>query len=152
MSKSNTNMAFTKILPLLMACILSLNVSINAQPLEARNTTALTSSCTTKQSATPLRGGPLLGPWHYTILIYNKQTPERGAPAQGLIDNIVGECHAQVDPASPPHVDPFGYNPQTHALSGYNITFSLPASLPDTACVQTAIKKAENKDLDCGGW
>ena len=90
--------------------------------------------------------GPRTGAWDYNIIIYNKTTSEKGSPGQGLLDNVRGECH---NDASQPHIDPLGYDPQTHALTGYNISFILPATLPDTACVETAIQKAEHQSLSC---
>ena len=85
--------------------------------------------------------------WQYNIVIRNKKTPEKGSPGQGLLDNIHGECH---NDAVEPTVNPLGYDPQTHALTGYNISFTLSYTLPDTACVETAIQKAEDKTLSCG--
>ncbi len=90
--------------------------------------------------------GTLTGSWNYNIVIYNKTAAEKGSPGQGLLDNVYGECRNY---AVQPHVDPLGYDPQTHALTSYDMSFFLPASLPDTDCVQTAIQKAEHQTLIC---
>ena len=140
------NMASITIQSLLVACILSLNSHVNAQPLYIRNTTSPSSWCSVVQDNYPTRTGQFIGPWQYNIGINNKQTPEKDSPGQGLLDNIWGECHN--NPTSQ-HIDPLGYNLQTDALAGYNILFQLPATIPDTTCVERAIQKAENKTLRC---
>lgn len=140
------DMALSAIHHLLLAYVLSFIACTDAQPLNNRDTTSISSSCRATQSGVATHFGSFENPWQYAIAIYNKHTPERGSPGQGLLDNIKAECHN--DP-SLLHVDPLGYDPQTNALTAYNMTFSLPASLPDTACVETAIQKAEGKNLYC---
>ena len=120
-------------------------------PLHARNDTppALppsSSSCHAAQNDVPTRFGAISVPWSYDIVIAHKTTTERGSPGQGLLDNIRGECH---NDAMYPDVKSALYDAQSHALTGYEIEFSMPASLPDTACVQTAISKAEGQQLTC---
>ena len=137
-------MAFTTLH--LVAYLLSFNTCIDAQPLDNRDTTSLSSSCNATQTGVATHFGSFDNPWRYAIAIYNENTPERGSSGQGLLDNIKAECHN--DP-SLLHVEPLEHDPQTNALTAYNMTFSLPASLPDTDCVQTAIQKAEGKDLSC---
>ncbi len=130
---------------LLVACILSLNINVNAVPLDIRNTTSPPSLCVVTQENYFVRTGQYIGPWRYNITLHDKQTPEKDSPGQGLLDNISGECHH--NPSSL-NITSFGLDPQTHTLTGYEIDFQLPASTK-RACVERAIQKAENKSLSC---
>ena len=130
----------------LTASLILFSMDATAKPVYARRD--ISSSCVASKDDVPTHFGILSGPWSYQITIYNKTTSEKGSPGQGLLDNIWGECHNAATQTETP-ANSLGYNPQTNALTSYKVSFMLPQTLPDSACVETAIQKAEHQTLSC---
>ena len=94
--------------------------------------------------------------WPYSVAIYiaHKTTPERGTAGQGLLDNLQGECGKPVvnpthpDPTHPTRVERVIKDPSTGAVLSYAMYVLLQPSA-GVACVNRAIRKAENQDITC---